>query len=433
MAKEKTPSTDDVEIVNEPTLPELELPDYHGRKPSGMKTAITGAGNRLSRAHEIGERVILVIEAKVKKAGHEELDDGLEYVEGLKVVDLFEIGGTPGKRLLSSVRQAYRLADDQVKGKKALENDDVDLGSAGVTDSSGNVLTPKELAELRGDPVRAMLEDATTPVVVVYSDGAREIWPDEFEKDAPRPAAGDRFEVDGDDGPAAYVYVEELLHGDTGETLARWTKDQENERLLALEQAAEATEAAEAKATDGRAAYYRLEFASGAVEEIVAAKAPAPAKSAIPAEKMAEAAKVVAVMPDGAETVLKDRSGMPDDDVEPLDPGTPPLPGEDLEQDLEPLEGEPLEPTFVEDEDGFAEPVMPEPTKKDFEVVDRPIDELPDALKKIRDVPRAKRILEAERRGRGRSLKTRKGAVDLILGRIADLEEIEAKKAADDA
>lgn len=426
---EKTDTEISTEIVHEPTLPELELPDYHGRKPSGMKTAITGAGNRLSRAHEIGERVILVIEAKVKKAGHEELDDGLEYVEGLKVVDLFEIGGTPGKRLLSSVRQAYRLADDQVKGKKALEHDDVDLGSAGVTDSSGNVLTPAELAELRGDPVRAMLEDATTPVVVVYSDGAREIWPDEFEKDAPRPKAGDRFEVEGETGPGAYVYVEELLHGDTGERLDHWTKDQENARLLELEERAEASEAEEAKASDGRAAYYRIEFADGRVAEIDAAKAPAPAKSSIPAETMAEAARVVAVLPDGAETVLKDRAGMPDEDLEPLDPGSPPLPGEGLEDGLEPLEKPEGEVKFVEDEEGFAEALPPEPTKKDFETVDVKVDELAAKVKKIGDVARLKRLREAERRGRGRGLQVRKGAVDVILARIAELEA----KAADDA
>lgn len=430
---EKTPDPGSTEIVHEPTLPELELPDYHGRKPSGMKTSITGAGNRLTRAHEIGERVILVVEAKVKKAGHEELDDGLEYVEGLKVVDLFEIQGTPGKRLLSSVRQAYRLADDQVKGKTALTDGDVDLGAAGVTDASGNVLTPAELAELRGDPVRAMLDDATTPVVVVYSDGARETWPDEFEKDAPRPKAGDRFEVEGETGPTAYVYVAELLHGDTGETLDRWTKDQEADRLLGLEKKAEAEELEEAKKTDGRATYYRLEFAEGAVEEIDAARAPALAKSSIPAEKMAEAARVVAVFADGAEVVLKDRAGMPDDELEPLDPSAPPLPGEDLEDGLEPLGGEPLEKTveFREDDDGFAEPVVaPEPTKKDFETVDVKVDELAVKVKKIGDVARLKRLREAERRGRGRGLQVRKGAVDVILARIA---EIEAKAAADDA
>lgn len=430
---EKTTDPGSTEIVHEPTLPDLELPDYHGRKPSGMKTGITGTGNRLTRPHEIGDRVVLVVEAKVKKSGHEEQEDGLLYVEGLKTVDLFEIGGAPGKRLLSSVRQAYRLADDQTNGKKALADDGVDLSASGVTDASGNVLTPAELAELRGDPVRAMLDDAATPVVIVYSDGARELWPDEFEKDAPRPSAGDRFEVEGETGPAAYVYVEEILHGDSGERLAHWTKDQEAERLLALEQRAEADEAEEAKKSDGRAAYYRLEFATGAVEEIDAAKAPAPAKSSIPAEKMAEAAKVVAVMPDGAETVLKDRSGMPDDDVEPLggaalDPGSPPLPGEEgLEDGLDPLEPK---VEFVEDKDGFAEPVpLPEPTKKDFETVDVKVDELAEKVKKIGDLARLRRLLEAEKRGRGRSLQVRKGAVDVILARIAAVEA----KAADDA
>jgi len=423
---DETPDPGSTEIVHEPTLPELELPDYHGRKPSGMKTSITGAGNRLTRAHEIGERVILVVEAKVKKAGHEELDDGLEYVEGLKVVDLFEIQGAPGKRLLSSVRQAYRTADDQVKGRPALADGDVDLGSAGVTDASGTVLTPAELAELRGDPVRAMLSDATTPVVVVYSDGARELWPDEFEKDAPRPKAGDRFEVEGETGPAAYVYVEELLHGDTGETLDRWTKEQEDARLRALEASAELAEKLEEKADDeleppkGTAAYYRHEHFDGSVDENDSRAAVAGVDR-----------RVVAVFEDGSENPLYVDESAGTDDLEPLDPGSPPLPGEGLEDGLEPLEKAEGDDDvrFREDDDGFAEPLPPEPTKKDFETVDVKVEELAAKVKKIGDVARLKRLREAERRGRGRGLQVRKGAVDVILARI---EELEAK-ARDDA
>jgi hypothetical protein len=81
VAEEENPPapTDSVDVIVQPTLPTLELPEYHGRKAVGMKTSVNGAGNRISRSHEIGERVVLVLETKVRKAGHEETDDGLVY------------------------------------------------------------------------------------------------------------------------------------------------------------------------------------------------------------------------------------------------------------------------------------------------------------------------------------------------------------------
>ncbi len=203
-------TTPDTEVTHQPTLPTLELPDYHGRLPAGMKTALSGAGNRIARPHSLGDRVVLVVEAKVKKAGHEETDDGLIYVEALKVLDLFELDRDQGSRLISSVRSAYRTADDMVKGKTPLPN----YGEVGYTDASGVVLTPAEVASLRGDPIRVLATEALTPAVVVYSDATRELWPDEFPKDAPRPHVGETYH--GDSGP---LVVERLLHHETGEEL----------------------------------------------------------------------------------------------------------------------------------------------------------------------------------------------------------------------
>lgn len=243
-------------IENQPALPDLELPDYHGRKPIGMKTAVNGAGNRISRSHDIGERLVIVLEARVRKAGHEETDDGLIYAETLKVVDLFEIGGDPGKRLLSNVRQAYRSADDASMGRTALP------GGEGWTDGSGTALTPDEVAEIRGDPTAAMRDERATPVVVVFSDGLRQLWPDEFDKDAPRPAAGDRFEDEGETA-AGYTYAAQLLDASTGETLAEWTDEQEAARLLELEQAAETEEKATTDSTTPEANGDRLFLARG--------------------------------------------------------------------------------------------------------------------------------------------------------------------------
>lgn len=206
------PLTDAVEQVShQPALPALELPEYHGRKPVGMKTSLTGTATRITRPHSIGDRAVLVLEVKVKKAGHEDTDDGLTYAETLKVLDMFELSGDQGSRLISTVRSLHRTAEDAVKGRAPVP----DLGDVGYTDGAGVVLTPAEVAELRGDPVRAILSSDLQPAVVVYSDGARELWPDDFPRDAPRPAIGQIFDADG-----TTVAVERLLHHETGEDLA---------------------------------------------------------------------------------------------------------------------------------------------------------------------------------------------------------------------
>lgn len=367
MAEDHAPT--DVDVSVQPTLPTLELPDYHGRKPVGMKTSVNGAGTRITRSHSIGDRIVFVVEAKVKKAGHEETDDGLVYAEVLKVIDLFEISGDPGRRLLSAARTSYRTADDEREGRTPLP----ELETAGVTDGSGVVLTETELAELRGDPVRAMLSDAMTPVVVLYSDGARELWPDDFAANEARPKIGERFETEGD-GPVAYVYVEKLLHAETGETLGEWTREQEEARLLELEQRAEAEEQAET----AREAVRDELVAGGAIDDSIAER----------------------------------------DETEPL------LPGESgYSEGLEPLGTV----TFEEDPEGFADVVKvdfpPEPTPEDFAFVDVEIDVVKTRLFEVLELDEARRILEAEKRGRGRGLKTRKGAVDAILARIAVLEK----------
>lgn len=211
MADQETPSPDVADVVHQPTLPALELPEYHGRAPVGMKTAVSGAGNRVTRPHGIGDRVVLVIEAKVKKAGHEETDDGLVYAETLKVVDLFELDRDPGARLISTVRSAYRTAEDSIKGRAAIP----DLGDVGYTDAAGVVLTPREVAALRGDPVRVLVTEGLTPAVVVFDDGHRDLWPDDYDKDEPRPFVGQTYHAGTEDE----ISVVELLHHVTGERL----------------------------------------------------------------------------------------------------------------------------------------------------------------------------------------------------------------------
>lgn len=404
MPDEETPApTDAVDVTTrQETIPTLELPEYHGRAPVGMKTSLNGAGNRVTREHSIGDRVVLVIEAKVKKAGHEETDDGLIYAEVLKVTDLFEIQGDPGRRLISAVRQSYRTADDVAKGREPLKDGDEDFSVAGITDASGVALTPAELAELRGDPVRAMLDEAMTPVVIVYSDGARELWPDDFDGGAPRPEPGERFET-ADDGD---VYVERILDAETGETVAEWTREQEEDRLLELEK--------------------RLE-----------------------AEERAEEARAVPEDVDG-DTIPQEGDEEPVDEFEvgDSDPGAPPIDG-DLDELADEAFDDPLEekrraalegaPLPGEEEGSNVVPIrtpaadladeLGEPTPDDYAFVDRGISEILEDLPEVSDPARLRRLAEAERRGRGRGLKTRKGALESIEAALADVLEAASRPA----
>lgn len=216
--------TDITTTVDQPSLP-LDLPEYHGRKPIGQRTALNGAGTRIVREHTIGDRVVLVVEAKVKKAGHEDTDDGLVYVETLKVTDLFEVEAKAASRLLAAMRANARATADAGVRTPIPGAEDI-----GYTDASGVVLTPKEVAELRGDPVAAIIGD-TAQVVVIYDDASRHLWPDEYPADTIRPSVGDT----GADGST----VTSVVDGVTGEPVDDYAVDS-IEDLPALADAAAA-------------------------------------------------------------------------------------------------------------------------------------------------------------------------------------------------
>jgi hypothetical protein len=132
--------------------PTLDLPPYHGRTPTVMKTSITGAGNRIVQSHGIGDRIVVLVEAKVRQAAHEETDkDGLVYIERLKVVDFFELDGEQGRKLLVEQREAYRLADDERLGRVGLPFENPPAGEVGLLDENGHPLDEDALAEIRGD------------------------------------------------------------------------------------------------------------------------------------------------------------------------------------------------------------------------------------------------------------------------------------------
>lgn len=377
--------TDDLAV--ERPLPGLELPEYHGRKPTGMKSSITGTSNRITSVHEIGDTVVAVVEIKTKKAGHEENEtDGLLYAEAFKLKDLFEVPGPAGKRLLSTLRNTYRTGEDDASGRQAIDGfaEPDHFGLEGVTDASGVALTPTELAEARQDPVRALVDTRLGPVVVVFSDGARELWPDEFPPGEVSPRAGDRFEGDDDAPPPGYVYVEKVLDAETGETLEEWTDEQEADRLARLEQVA-----AEAEA-DGRDPEAAMREAGGRMAET----------NDVVAEidrKLAEA------------DAAKDEVRREDLAIEAAERG---LEGRDREDWID---------KQLDAEQRDAELVLP--TKADFVFVDRDVADVKTALVDVVDRDQALRILKAEEQGRGRGLKPRKGALDAITRRLGEIPE----------
>lgn len=354
---------------NQPALTGMELPEYHGRKPVSMKTALSGAGTRVTRPHSIGDRVVLVIEAKIKSAGHEDTDDGLVYAEKLKVLDLFELEHDQGSRLLGTVRSLYRTGEDAARGKRPISGEGVDLGDVGYTDGSGVVLTAAELAELRGDPIRAILSDQMTPAVVVYDDGHRDLWPDDYARDVPRPAVGYLLE----DSAGNMVRVVSLLHHETGETIAS-ADDIEG---AAFEPPADVDDgdmvpgAEEADSDDETPDNVRELRPSGAVPDLPAEADP--------------------------------YAGDLGDDVEGWE--TP-------------------DPATAERLAASAETTAIEaalPTAADFEFVDCQIPELVGKLAGITDVDHARRLELAEKQGRGRALKPRAGALKALGFRVAQL------------
>jgi hypothetical protein len=164
----------------------FELPEYHGRKPIGMKTNLVGTGNRSTREHTVGDRVVFVVEAKVKRAGgFDEVDDGLLYLETYKVQDMWEVVDFDvAQRYLQECRTAYREADKARTGQ--LDIDDVeppDLPPAVDVDEFGVAILDAEKREAAGLPPLPAEDDDVVDA---------EIVDDEWEYDTPPPEVDER-------------------------------------------------------------------------------------------------------------------------------------------------------------------------------------------------------------------------------------------------
>lgn len=189
-----TETTEPTEDAVQPALPSMELPEFDGLVPVGVLTTLTGAGQRVHRAIQHGAKVVLLIEAEVTDVRHPKTKEGVKRKHVLSVVDLFEVEGKAGQRILATMRQQYRSLDDARHGRSSLPfpGEGPRLTAAGWIDASGNVLTAEDVAEIQGTRLLASANDGSLdPLVLVFVDGGTLRWPDEFGPEpGERPSAG---------------------------------------------------------------------------------------------------------------------------------------------------------------------------------------------------------------------------------------------------
>lgn len=230
------------------------LPDFEGQVPVGVNTKINGAGQRVVRAMHADEKVVLLVEARVKKVGHTVTDDGLKREHTLKVEDLFELDSDEAGDLLRSYKARAKAAEDERAGRAPLpfSTDDTEHPGLGVeVDASGVSM---------GAGVTAGLLDPEETYSLVFAGGTKALWPDDWEgagQSLVRCAGGFMRLPNGDPGETDQVL--QALDVDTGEVRSEWTPELEAGRLEGLETELAAVEVAEDLA---------------AVEELEAARRP---------------------------------------------------------------------------------------------------------------------------------------------------------------
>lgn len=356
-----------IEAEGEQATLAIDLPEYNGTPAVGMKTSINGTGNRLGTATRIGERRVLVVEVVTKKVGHEGTEKGIFYTETRTVSDLFELERDAGSRMLKFLRSNYQTARNEARGEPPIE----ELSAAGYTDENGVVLTPKEVAERQGDPVRMLSDEKQTPAVVMYEDHSRLLWPDEYPKDTPRPHPGQET----DDG-----LVVELLHHETGERIAWLETSPEPEFDI--------------DDTDQADGPSDVPVDRGELEQV--------AEAAVVAEQS---------------TVTRASTG------EVVLSAVPDLPGEDDDGGYGDAADDWDDPATVRKQEP---PAHGEVSKLDEAFVDRVVSKIKIDLENVDDPEQVKRYIEAEKQGRGRKMAPRRTALDALYARLEELGRREA-------
>lgn len=223
-----------------------EIPEIDGVIPSKVTTKLAGGTlDRLgARVVHGGERVVLVVEARLDELKHPMDEDGeTARAQRLALVDAYELVGTEGRDVLRQVRNRWQLADDSSKGVMSFDHS---TPAAQFVMSDGTVLTPAEIAEARGE--KWSPEDE---LLVVFRSGVRASWPIDWGAAGAHslPGVGGFMQVPGQE--LGYCeQVVQLVDVFTDEVVAEWSDADEEARELA-EAAREDRESAEAMPRPG--------------------------------------------------------------------------------------------------------------------------------------------------------------------------------------
>lgn len=228
-----------------------EIPNKIGSKLAGTTLERLG-----SRTIEPGERVVLIVEARLKKHDDRYDPETGEFDERLQVLDpadVYELDGAEGRDVLRQVRNRWQLADDGARGVMAFDHSMV---PAQYVMADGTVMTPAEIAEHRGEDWAPDQE-----LGVVFASGTRAAWPDDWGPAGAHslPGVGGFMQVPGQE-PGYVEQVVELRDAVTDDVLAEWTEADE-----------EAREAAEA-AREDREAHEQLQAARTGEDVVVEAE-----------------------------------------------------------------------------------------------------------------------------------------------------------------
>ena len=204
---------DNTDVDDVASADRCDLPAYNGQPATTMESTIKGTKNQVNRPHHAGDRIVAVVELEVSNTGHRSEKRSAVYLETLEMVDFHELDGDPARRLISALRQERSRRENAHLGHEPLEGMEV------VTDASGVVLTDAELAELRDNPVVALgLPD--DQVVVVYDNGERLLWPDEFPDGCSQPIVGEGPHDWDDDITDIDMPLVQALLDDDGDLIA---------------------------------------------------------------------------------------------------------------------------------------------------------------------------------------------------------------------
>lgn len=228
------------------------LPEINGILPTGLdhvlKRKVVGA---IPELFHKGQRVVLVVEAVATTLA---MDDDDKLIQTLELEGVFAAGEL-GRDFLRDARSAYRTAQDAALGRVELPFDETEQPSAFVA-ADGTVMTPSELAEVRGE----LIEDARDVDIdpsgdefaVEFADGSRGLWPSDWDGSGQSLASVGGFMRPP--GKRDTVQVVRIRTVDGGELLDEWTEADEAARLgrLELDVAAREDAAAVAELEAGR-------------------------------------------------------------------------------------------------------------------------------------------------------------------------------------